>query len=64
MTYDKTDKTTEIMTKIGIIACKNRGFLVEYSGAIMDVDSFFCFEKRAMPIAIPEERGVCYVTLI
>ena len=41
MTQQK--KTTEIVTKIGIIARKIRDFFVEFSDAKMDVDSFACF---------------------
>ena len=32
------------MTKIGIISRKNRDFFVEFSDAMIDVDSFACFD--------------------
>ena len=56
----KQKKTTEIMTKKGIIARKNRRYFVEFSDAIVDVDSFACFDaiflgkKACNAIAIPD----------
>ena len=38
----KQKKTTERVTKIGIIARKNLDFLVEFPDATMDVDYFAC----------------------
>ena len=66
VTYGKTEKTTEIITKIGIIACKNRGFLVEYSDAIMDVYSFLCFDviflEKSVQYRLPSQKKEVSVT--
>ena len=40
----KQKKTTEIVSKIGIIACKNRDFFDIFSDAIMDVNFSVCFD--------------------
>ena len=67
--FQPSEKTTEIMMKIGIIAGKNQKFFVEFSDEIMDVDSFACFDviflekKRAM--RLPSlKKVIYYVTLI
>ena len=49
------------MTKIGIIARKNRGFFVEFPDAIMDVDSFGSFDaifKKKRAIRVPSQKKV------
>ena len=53
---------TEIMITIGITVRKNLRFLFKISDAVMDVDSFACFDviflkKACNAIAIPEKRS-------
>ena len=64
----KQKKTTEIMTKIGIIVRKNRRFFVEFSDAIMDADSFACFnvifsEKKRAAMRLPPPKKVSTTSL-
>ena len=61
MTYDKTEKTAEITTKIGITACKKiEDFFVEFSNAIMNVDSYACLDviilKKKHAMQLPSQR--------
>ena len=60
MTYDKTKQTTEIITKIGIIARKNRRVFVEFSDTIMVVNSFICFDviflEKMRAVRLPSQK--------